>query len=99
MKPEVRVISYVRGTTEDERRGLLGFLRVAYGELILDSVVLRRTSEGRYALAFPSRDDRAGRRHAIVRPAHDDARREIERQVLADLANRSDFSGSEEGGR
>jgi len=91
MKNEVRVLTYVRGSADDEREGLLGYLCVAYGALVLDSIVLRRTARGEHALSFPARTDRAGHRHAYVRPADDEARREIEAEILWQLGEREDF--------
>jgi hypothetical protein len=70
---------------------LLGYLAVSYGALLLDGITLRRTAEGRFALSFPARTDRAGRRHAYVRPADDEARRAIENTILAQLGQRQDL--------
>jgi DNA-binding cell septation regulator SpoVG len=92
MKTEVRVRSWCRATDAEVRTGLLGYLSVTYGDLILDGIVLRRTEDGRFALSFPARTDRAGRRHAIVRPADDDARREIEREILGQLGQHAEPS-------
>ena len=88
---DVRVRSWVRASDEDQRSGLLGYLSVTYGDLVLDSIVLRRTADGHYALSFPARTDRAGRRHAFIRPADDAVRQEIERELLWQLGEREDF--------
>ena len=93
---ELRVRTWVRGTDAEVRTGLLGYLSVEYGAIVLDSIVLRRTAEGRFALSFPARTDRAGRRHAYVRPVDDDARREIERAILGQLGQRPDVAPSRE---
>ena len=53
---------------------------------LLDGITLRRTADGRFALSFPERTDRGGRRHAYIRPINDAARQQIERQVLKGLA-------------
>ena len=82
---EVVVRSVTRAGTADRRAGLVAFLALEYGELALDSVVLRRTLDSRYVLAFPQRRDRAGRAHAYVKPLSDTSRKEIERRVLAQL--------------
>lgn len=86
----VHVRSWVRASESDVRTGLLGYLTVAYHDLILDSVVLRRTADGRFALSFPARTDRGGRRHPFVRPADDEARKAIEREILSQLTERED---------
>jgi hypothetical protein len=82
---ELRVLSWARASDEDVRAGMLGFVSVEYGNLVLDSIVLRRTTEGRLALSFPARTDRGGRRHSYIRPIDDQARQEIERAILGQL--------------
>ena len=86
--PDVRVRTWVKASDAEIRTGLLGFMSIEYGDLILDSIVLRRTADGRFALSFPARTDRAGRRHPYLRPVDDEARREIEREILAQLSER-----------
>lgn len=88
---QIHVRTWVRGSDEDQRAGLLGYLSVAYGDLVLDSIVLRRTADGRFALSFPARTDRAGRRHSFIRPADDQARQAIEAELLWQLGEREDF--------
>ena len=91
-KPEVRVRSWVRASDQNVRDGLLGYLSVFYGALVLDGITLRMTADRRFVLSFPERTDRAGRRHAYIRPADDDARRVIEREILAQLGQPADAS-------
>jgi DNA-binding cell septation regulator SpoVG len=69
----------------DAARGLLGYLRFDYGSVVVDGVTLRRHSDGRLGLSWPERTDRAGRRHPLVRPVDDAARRQIEDEVLREL--------------
>ena len=80
---DIRIRSWVRGTDAEIRTGLLGYLSVLYGDLVIDGLVLRRTAAGRLTLSYPSRSDRAGRRHFVVRPDGDEARRRIERAVFS----------------
>jgi len=87
----VRLRTWLRASDADARSGLLGYLSVTYHELILDGIVLRRTADGRFALSFPARTDRSGRRHAFIRPADDTVRQEIERELLWQLGEREDF--------
>lgn len=77
-------ISEVRFTAAtDPSGGLLGWIScVLNASLRLDGIALRMTREGRRTLAFPARRDRRGVDHPILRPVNDEARREIERQVL-----------------
>jgi hypothetical protein len=70
---------------------MLGFISAEYGDLLLDSIVLRRTADGRFALSFPARTDRGGRKHAFVRPRDDEAREAIEREILWQLGEREEF--------
>ena len=79
---EVRIRSWTRGSDEDEQRGLLGFLSLSYGDLILDGVTVRRTASGRMTLSWPERRDRQGRAHPYLRPVSDEARRRIEQAVF-----------------
>ncbi len=87
----IRVRTWVKASEQEVRTGLLGFLSVNYGNLVLDGITLRKTADGRFALSFPTRTDRAGRRHAYVRPANDAVRQEIERELLWQLGEREDF--------
>ena len=54
-------------------------------QLTLDGLTLRRSSTGRPYLAYPSREDRRGGRHPIIRPVGEIARRTFERQVFEAL--------------
>lgn len=83
MTPDLRIRTWVRGTADDERAGLLGYLSVHVGDLLLDGLTVRRTAQGRLTLAFPERRDRQGRRHPYFRPVDDAARQRFERAVFA----------------
>ena len=89
---EVRVRTWIRASDEDQRTGLLGYASVTYGDLVLDGITLRRTADGRYALSFPARTDRAGKRHSYVRPADDEARKNIEAELLWQLGEMPEFA-------
>ena len=80
--PDIRIRTWVRGTPDDERSGLLGFLSIFYGGLIVDGITVRRTATGKLALSFPERRDRKGRAHSVVRPVDDESRRRIEAIVF-----------------
>ena len=97
--PEIGIRTWVRGTDSEIRTGLLGYLSIFYGDLIVDGVTLRRTAEGRFALSWPARTDRRGRRHAYVRPVDDDVRRRVEREILGQLGQREDLGVAAEGDR
>lgn len=88
--PVIRLRTWVRASDAEVRTGLLGFISVEFGNLILDGIVLRRTADGRFTLSFPARTDRAGRRHAYVRPTDDAARQAIEREILGQLRQHPD---------
>jgi DNA-binding cell septation regulator SpoVG len=82
----IRVRAWVRGSDEDLRSGLIGFVSLFYGDLVLDGLTVRRTADGRLTLSFPERRDRHGRRHPYVRPLDDDARQRIERVVFGEAS-------------
>ncbi|MEQ1633387.1 MAG: hypothetical protein ABL997_13500, partial [Planctomycetota bacterium] len=67
MMPAPCIRSWVAGTDEDVRTGLLGYLSVTVGNLVLDGLTLRRTAAGKFAISFPARTDRHGNRHPSVR--------------------------------
>jgi hypothetical protein len=95
----VRVRTWVRASDEEIRTGLLGYVSVFVGDLIVDCVTLRRTTDGRFALSWPARTDRGGRRHPTVRPVDDEARRAIEREIFGQLAEHvaADANGGGDG--
>ena len=80
----IRVRTWVRGSDEDIRSGLLGYLSIFYGDLVLDGLTVRRTADGRLTLSFPERRDARGRRHPYFRPLDDDARQRIEQAVFGE---------------
>lgn len=96
---KIRVRSWVRGTDADVRTGLLGYISVFFGGLIVDGITLRKTAEGRLTLSFPQRQSRSGQRHAIVRPIDDSARRAIEAEILGQLGQREDAAAELESHR
>ena len=79
---DIRIRTWVRGSAADERTGLVGYISVHYGALVIDGITVRRTADGRLTLSFPERRDGRGRRHDIVRPVDDAARRAIEAAVF-----------------
>jgi DNA-binding cell septation regulator SpoVG len=81
---EIRVRTWVRGTADDERSGLVGFVSIYYGDVVIDGVTVRRTATGRLTLSFPERCDRRGHAHSVVRPVDDAARRAIEAAVFGE---------------
>lgn len=83
--PEIRIRSWIRGSDDDLRAGLIAHISLYVGDLIVDGVTLRITRDRRFALSWPARSDRRGRRHATVRPVDDEVRRRIEREILGQL--------------
>ena len=95
MENDIRLRTWVRGSDGDVRSGLLGYVSVFYGELILDGITVRRTAEGRMTLSFPQRRDGRGRSHPLFRPIDDDARLRIEKAIFgaAALAQKTQLEG------
>ena len=87
--PDLSIRTWVASTDEEVRTGLLGYLSVTMGNVVLDGLTLRRTAAGKFAVSFPARTDRHGNRHPIVRPVDDDARRQIEHELLRQIAQSS----------
>lgn len=89
---EVRLRTWVKASEAEIRTGLLGYLSVVYGDLLLDGLVLRRTADDRYAISFPARTDRNGKRHSFIRPIDNEAREAIERELLWQLGEHPEFT-------
>jgi DNA-binding cell septation regulator SpoVG len=84
--PAITDITFTPATEWHRERGLLGFIRcVVDGALVLDGITLRRTLGNRLTLSFPEREDGVGRRHPIIRPIDDEARRTIEAAIIGSL--------------
>ena len=81
----ITAVRFTPSSDAEAERGLLAYVKINFGPLVLDGVTLRRHADGRLGLTYPERTDRAGRRHPLVRPVDDAARREIEEQVLREL--------------
>lgn len=90
--PEVRLRTWCKASEAEIRTGLLGYVSVVYGDLILDGIVLRRTADGRFAVSFPARTDRVGNRHSYIRPIDSAARDAIERELLWQLGEHPEFT-------
>lgn len=78
-------VRFTPGSDRDVESGLLAFIRLQYGSLVLDGLTLRRTREGGLSVSWPERRDRNGGRHPIARPRTDAARRELEDAILRAL--------------
>ena len=81
-------VSFTPVTAATSAPGLLGFVRLRYGDLVLDRLELRRTGSGGLTLRFPSDKDPSGWPRPVVRPVDDEARRRIEDAVLSALGLR-----------
>lgn len=78
-------VRFATGSPAEERAGLLGYVSVIIGPLLLDGIALRRSSEGRLYLAFPERRSASGRRYSLVRPVTSAVRAQIEAAVFEAL--------------
>lgn len=55
-------VAFTPGTAQDLREGLVGYITLTFADLLLlDGLVLRKTTAGTYALSYPSRSDSQGR--------------------------------------
>ena len=79
-------VRFSAGSERDVRAGLIGFISCTVNNsLRLDGITLRRTSADELALSFPSRRDRSGQDHPLVRPLGDDVRRSVQAQIMQEL--------------
>lgn len=97
MTLQVSEVKFVPATPGAREGGLLGFLSfLVGGSLRIDGVTLRRTMDGRTALSFPARRDRAGRAHYVVCPIDDASRLAIEQQVFESLQAGGESPGGDQ---
>ena len=81
--PSVTDVRFHPAHHGDQAAGLLGWTSFVLDEsLLVTSVAVRRTRDGVLTLSFPERTDRAGHRHAILRPLGDERRKQIEQCVF-----------------
>lgn len=92
----IRVRTWIRASDADVRDGLLGWISVEFGPLLID-VTLRRLASGRLGLSFPSRTSKSGMKHPVVRPVDDAARRAVEAVILGQLGQHTTATGQEDG--
>ena len=79
-------IAFTTASAAHVQTGLIGWINFVLNDtLLVDGVTLRRTVDGKLTLSFPERRDTRGRKHSILRPVDDDARRDIERQIFDQL--------------
>jgi DNA-binding cell septation regulator SpoVG len=84
--PRISEVRYSPASMADAQQGLIGFITVVVDEALrIDGLALRRTLAGDLRLSWPTRIDRAGEKHAVVRPISDDARRQVEQAVFDQL--------------
>lgn len=82
----VTEVRFAPASDHDERQGLVGYVALVLNDALrLDGLTLRRSGDDELYLAYPTRTDGAGCRHALLRPLDDEARRWIEEQVFAEL--------------
>jgi len=71
---------------EEHANGLLGWITCSLnGAIQLDGLALRRTLGGDLSISFPCRKDASGRQHFYSRPLNEEAREEVEWQILRAL--------------
>ncbi len=78
-------IQFTPGTPAERTTGLLGWVRLRYGDLLLDGLALRRTRDARLVLSFPRPSRGGGLARQLVGPAGPDVRAQIEADVIAEL--------------
>ena len=81
----VEVLRVARAPRELREHGMLAWLRIRIGDIVVDGVSLREGLDGERSLSFPIRADARGRKHPVVHALDETTRRYIEAQVLAEL--------------
>ena len=82
----VSTVALVNASPTEARSGLLGWVSCVLNQtVVVDGIALRRTADGRLALSYPARRDRAGNQHHVIRPLDDDARQHLEREIFKAL--------------
>ena len=85
MKVRVSSMHFTPAKPKLAGTGLLGWVTCTLnGNIQLGGIALRRTLDGRVVLSFPERTC-FGIRHRYVRLLDEDARQELEEQILAEL--------------
>jgi len=85
MREPLTAIRFTPAPDADRRLGLAGWIQFQLGGLVVDGVTLRATADGGHALSFPTRRDRKGCDHPILRPLDQAARARIEAEILTAL--------------
>ena len=79
-------VRIIPAPAEDQERGLAGWASFVLADSIrIDSVAIRRTAAGAYALSYPSRTDRSGSQHPYFLPVGEKLRRQLEIEIFAAL--------------
>ncbi len=84
--PGVTNVRFTPAPAIDTQLGLLGYVSCTVDSINLDGISLRRSSNGRPYLRFPTRRRAStGREFQVAWPANEVARAEIERQILDEV--------------
>jgi len=78
----IRDVRFTGAIGRDQRSGLLGFVQLRYGDILMDGLAVRLTVDGTLTLSFPSRRDRKGHRFPYYRPADAAARGAFEQEIF-----------------
>jgi len=86
MRATFRDLSVVDAAPAEQERGLLAYVALTLpGDLRLDGLTLRRTTDGRLTVSIPDRRTPSGERRPILRPLTPAARAEFEAAVIAEV--------------
>ena len=86
MALSVTAVRFTPAAPDDVASGLIGYVRVTLnGRLLVDGVTVRRSKAGNVGISYPTRRDREGQRHALLRPLGCGTRAELDAQILAAL--------------
>lgn len=71
------------GSEEDQESGLLAYVACRYGDLQLDGLVVRKTTDGRLLVTFPGKARNGCGRRYFITPRSSPVRLLFEKAILA----------------
>ena len=84
-------VQFTSASPEEVRTGLLGWASGVLNQVLcIQGIAIRRTLSGNFAISFPVRKDRCGRKYAILRPLNDRVRLELQHQILQAIGLQED---------
>ena len=78
----VELLHVAQAPRDLREHGMLAWLQVRVGAVVIDGLSLREARDGTLSVSFPIRADAEGRRHPVVRPLDDATRQAIPQATM-----------------